>query len=74
MTTIILKIKKVLTKRNLMQGLEHGCQNMQEDIDELMRKFDILQIKGLPSPLVINDKIMIHIDYINKLTIRLVHL
>ena len=27
-TTAILKIKKVLTKRNLMQGLEHKCLSM----------------------------------------------
>ena len=40
---------------------------MQEDIDEFMRKFDILQSKGLPSPLLIKDKLMVQIDYINKL-------
>ena len=30
---------------------------MQEDIDEFMSKFGILQSKGLPSPLVISDKL-----------------
>jgi len=66
-TATILKLKKVLTKRNLMQGLERRCQSMQGDIDEFMRKFDILRSKGLPSPLVINDMLMVQIDYINKL-------
>jgi len=32
-----------------------------------MEKFSILQSKGLPSPLVINDKLMRHIDYVDKL-------
>lgn len=52
----ILEIKKVLTKRALMENLERKCQNMQEDIDEFIEKFGMLQTKGLPSPLVINDK------------------
>lgn len=39
-----------------MQNIERKCQNMQEDIDEFMEKFSILQSKGLPNPLVINDK------------------
>ena len=32
-----------------------------------MGKFSILQSRGLPSPLVINDKLMRQDDYINKL-------
>ena len=32
-----------------------------------MEKFSILQSKGLPSPLVINEKLMRHIDYVDKL-------
>jgi len=32
-----------------------------------MLKYDILRNKGLPSPLVINDKLMTHDDYIEKL-------
>jgi len=35
---------------------------MQEEINAFMKKFDILRSKGLPSPLVINDKLMRHID------------
>lgn len=40
---------------------------MQEEINAFMKKFDILRSKGLPSPLVINDKLMRHIDYVEKL-------
>lgn len=66
-TVTILEIKNVLTKRSLMQGLERKCQNMQEDIDEFMEKFGILKSKGLPIPLVMNDKLMFQDDYVNKL-------
>ena len=40
---------------------------MQKDINEFMEKFGILQSKGLPSRLVINDKLMRPDDYVNKL-------
>ena len=50
-----------------MQNLGRRCQNMHEDIDEFMEKFGILQSKGILSPLVINDKLMWHEDYIEKL-------
>jgi len=59
----ILEVKKVLTKRNLMMNLEDKCQTMQLAIDRFMVKFDILRQKGLPNPLVINDKLMLHEDY-----------
>ena len=32
-----------------------------------MKRFDILQGKGLPSPLVIHDKLISHKDYVKKL-------
>lgn len=66
-TDTILEIKRVLTKRNLMQNLERRCQDMQVEIIFFMEKFTVLQSKGLPSPLVINDKLMKHIDYVDKL-------
>jgi len=66
-TGTIIEIKKVLTKRSLMQNLERRCLNMQEEIDDFMQKFGILQSKGLPSPSVINDKLMTQIDYVDKL-------
>jgi len=40
---------------------------MQVEINSFMEKFTILQNKELPSPLVINDRLIKHIDYVNKL-------
>jgi len=67
MTDTILEIKRVLTKRTLMQNIERRCQDMQVEINSFMGKFTVLQNKGLPSPLVINDRLMKHIDYVDKL-------
>lgn len=50
-----------------MQNLERKCENVQEEIIDFMEKFGILQRKVLPSPLVINDKLMRHEDYADKL-------
>jgi len=63
----ILEIRKVLSKRNLMLNLEEKCHNMQVAIDRFMAKFQILRDKGLPSPMVINDKLMTQLDYSDKL-------
>ena len=40
---------------------------MEVAIDRFMAKFQILREKGLPSPLVINDKLMKQQDYDNRL-------
>ena len=56
-----------MTKRTLMQNLERRCQDMQVEINSFMEKFTVLQNKGLPSPLVINDKLMKHIYYVDNL-------
>jgi len=66
-TGTIIEKNKVLTKRNLMLNLEKRCQSIQEDIDRFMIKFGILREKGLPSPMVIHDKLMIQDDYIERL-------
>jgi len=66
-TETILEVKKVLSKRNLMQNLEDKCQNMQLAIDRFMAKFQILREKGLPNPLGINDKLMTEEDYNKKI-------
>jgi len=63
----ILEIKRVLTKKTLMKNLERRCQDMQVEINSFMDKFTILQNKGLPSSLVINDRLMKHVDYVSKL-------
>jgi len=66
-TKTILEVRKVLSKRNLMQNLEDKCQNMQVAIDRFMAKFQILREKGLPNPLVINDKLTTQEDYNKKI-------
>lgn len=63
----ILEIKRVLTKKTLMQNLERRCHDMWAKINYFMEKFDILQNKGLPSPLVINDRLIRHKYYVEKL-------
>ena len=62
-----MEIKRVLTKNTLMKNLERRCHDMQANINAFMEKFAILQSKGLPSPLVINEKLMRHKDYVDKL-------
>lgn len=63
----IIEIKKIFTKRNLMLNLEKKCQRIQADIDKFMTKFGILREEGLPSPMVIHDKIMTQDDYVERL-------
>ena len=62
-TATILEIRKVLSKRNLMLNLEEKCHSVQVATDRFMAKFQILREKGLPSPMVINDKLIPQLDY-----------
>lgn len=41
-TGTILEIKRVLTKRTLMQNLERICQDMQVEINSFTEKFTVL--------------------------------
>lgn len=66
-TEEILKIKKVLSKRNLMLNLEEKCHKMQVGIDMFMTKFQILRDKALPNPVVIHDKLTTQLDYTDRL-------
>ncbi len=50
-----------------MLNLEKRCQSIQAGIDSFMLKYGILREKGLPSPLVIHDKLMTQEDYIERL-------
>ena len=65
----ILEIKNILSKRNIMLNLEEKCHNIQIAIDRFMAKFQILRDKGLPSPMVINDKLMTQLNYSDRLKI-----
>lgn len=50
-----------------MHNLEDKCQTMQLSIDRFKFKFNTLVQKGLPSPFVINEKLMTQEDYNKKL-------
>jgi len=50
-----------------MIQLEEKCQTMELEIARFMVKFDALRKKGLPNPLVINDKLMPHEYYDKKI-------
>ena len=63
----ILHVKKLFTKKDLMHKLEEKSKGMEVAIDRFMAKFDKLKEKGLPNPLVINDKLMEQGDYNDKL-------
>ena len=41
-----------------MLNLEKKCHDLQVGIDRFMVKLQILIIKGLPNPMLINEKIM----------------
>jgi hypothetical protein len=62
-TETILEVKKVLTKRGLMLQLEERSQNMDIGVHIFFSKIDALQNKGLPSLLVLNDKLMTLFNY-----------
>ena len=66
-TKTILEIKRVFTKRTLMQNLERRCSDMQEEIIAFRERFDILLKKGLLSPIVLEDKLMDLESYVEKL-------
>jgi len=50
-----------------MLNMEDKYQTMQLAIDRYMVKFEILRQKGLPNPLVINNKLMAKEDYNRKI-------
>jgi hypothetical protein len=66
-TETILEVKKVLTKRGLMLKLEERTQFMDIGVQRFFNKIDALQKKGLPSLLVLNDKLMTLSDYKKKI-------
>jgi hypothetical protein len=66
-TETILEIKKVLTKKGLMLQLEEKCQVMDIGVQRFFNKFEVLNKKGLPGLLVLNDKLITLPDYNQKL-------
>ena len=51
-----------------MTHLEDKCQIMELVVNRFMNKFDVLRQKGLPNPLVINDRLMRHEYYDKKIS------
>ena len=53
-----------------MQNLERRCFDMQAEIISFRESFDVLLNKGLPSPMIPEDKIMDLETYVGKLDIH----
>jgi len=63
----ILKVRRVLTKRNLMFQLENKFHNMEFNIHKFHKNFNVLNHKGLPGLLGIGDKVISLEYYHHKL-------
>ena len=66
-TGTILEIKRVFTKITLVQNLERRCSDMQEEIIAFRERLNIFLNRGLPSPIVAEDKLMDLDSYVEKL-------
>ena len=66
-TETILQIKKVLTKRNMMNNLEEKCDAMNVSITKFLAKYTMMRQTGLPDIHVCNDKLMAQKYYDNKI-------
>lgn len=66
-TATILEVKKVLTKRNLIDQLEEKCETLELQVKRFTNRIETLMQKGLPSIYVINEKLITQEDYIQKM-------
>lgn len=66
-TATILEVKKVLTKRNLINQLEEKCEMLELGVHIFFNENEALKHKGLPSIYVINDKLIPQEDYVIKM-------
>ena len=66
-TATILEVKKIITKKNLTLQLQEKCSNVNNIVQRFFNKIEPLVSKGLPSMMVINDKLMQVEDYVNNL-------
>ena len=57
----------MLTKRNLIRQLQEKCQVLDIGVQMFFNKLEALYKKGLPSLLVIKDKLSTWSDYSQKL-------
>lgn len=63
----MLEVKKVLTKRNLINKLEERCETLELQVNMFTNRIEALIQKGLPNIYVINDKLITHEDYVLKM-------
>lgn len=66
-TATILEIKEVLQKKNLINHLESKCQTLDTIVKIFHLKFNILNPKGLPGLVGLNDKLIKLEDYCEEL-------
>lgn len=66
-TETILELKKIITKKNITLQLQEKCINVNNIVQIFFSKIEPLVSKGLPSMMVINDKLMPNEDYVKKL-------
>ena len=57
-TSTILEVKNIITKKNLTLQLQEKCSNVNNIVQRFFNKIEPLVSKGLPSMMVINDKLM----------------
>lgn len=48
-TTMVMEVKRILTKRILMIKLENKCKYLELQVRRFNRKFTLLQEKGMPT-------------------------
>jgi hypothetical protein len=61
-------MKKVLTKKGLMLQLEEKVQVMDIGVHICFSKFEVLNKKGIPTLLVLNEKLITLTDYKQKMS------
>ena len=66
-TETILQIKKILTKRNLMNTLEEKCDAMNISITKFFTKYTMLRQASIPDIHVFNENLMNQKDYDKKI-------
>ena len=66
-TEIIMEINKVLQKRNIMIQLENKCHSLETIVQRFRTNLNLLNQRGLPRLVAINDKLINLSDYNHKL-------
>lgn len=64
---MILEVKKVLTKRNLIDQLEERCETLELQVNRFTNRIEALIQKVLRGIYLINEKLITQEDYILKM-------